>query len=86
MEAHDCNWHEGARICINDRCPLHRAMRKFAANLYIAGALCAAFDSGRRWECTFRMSSGHAKERRARASREHFAPGHSIPRGPQGGE
>lgn len=42
MEAHDCNFHDELQRCINDRCPLHRAMRKLASNLQIAALLCRA--------------------------------------------
>lgn len=46
MEAHDCNFHDALRVCINSRCPLHRAMRNLAANLRIVGALFASFRAG----------------------------------------
>ena len=46
MEAHDCNFHDVLQRCINDRCPLHRALRLLAANLATAAALCEAFRQG----------------------------------------
>jgi hypothetical protein len=47
MEVHDCNFRPDLGMgCINDRCPLHRAMRVFAANLRIAAALCRSHTLG----------------------------------------
>lgn len=50
MEPHDCSWFEFAysrgAACINDRCPLHRAMRALAGNLAIGAALCRAHRLG----------------------------------------
>jgi hypothetical protein len=48
MEPHDCNFRDELRVCINDRCPLHRGMRTIAENLRIGAALNAAEDIGRR--------------------------------------
>lgn len=45
IEAHDCSWRDGIG-CINDRCPLHRGMRRLGENLKIGGALCASFRAG----------------------------------------
>ena len=46
MEAHDCNFRDDLKRCINDRCPLHRSMRALASCLRIAAGLCAAFYLG----------------------------------------
>lgn len=46
MKAHDCNFHDVLRRCINDRCPLHRALRLLAANLATAAGLAEAFELG----------------------------------------
>lgn len=68
MEPHDCNWHDDLRRCINERCPLHRAMRRLASNLEIAGALCASFRAGDNFgfhmgsdesQCTCQWAPGH---------------------------
>jgi hypothetical protein len=47
MESHDCNFRDDIGMgCINDRCPLHRAMRHLASNLSAAAVLCRAFSLG----------------------------------------
>lgn len=46
MEPHDCNFSDSLQACINDRCPLHRAMRAFANCLRDAAFGCAAFERG----------------------------------------
>lgn len=45
MEAHDCNWRDSIG-CINERCPLHRAMRMLGKNLWLGGGLAAAAQRG----------------------------------------
>jgi hypothetical protein len=46
MEAHDCNFHDALQVCINDRCPLHLAMRTLAANLKVVGFGATLFRAG----------------------------------------
>lgn len=76
MEAHDCNFDNPYfGFCVNDRCSLHRAMRKLAANLRIGAALCESFRLGRSWELIFRCSPGHATKRKLRAERDSWSPG-----------
>lgn len=46
-EAHDCSWyHTKGWWCINDRCPLHRAMRVLGENLRIAAFGAVMFKAG----------------------------------------
>jgi hypothetical protein len=59
MEAHDCNFHDELRLCINARCPLHRAMRTLAANLASCAALCEAFELGYEQNEHERLYSNH---------------------------
>lgn len=44
MEPHDCNFRHAS--CINDRCPLHRAMRCLARCLRDGAALAWSFQLG----------------------------------------
>jgi hypothetical protein len=57
---------------------VQRRLTTFAHNLAIAGGLCAAFGQG--WAYGAWWEAAHPGDE------PEFKPGHSIPRGPQGGE
>lgn len=84
-EAHDCNFHDRLRACINDRCPLHRGMRNLGRCLRDAGALCEAWELGHAYGYQACPCGGYlpgdeeVREEEERILRLHFRPGHALP-------